>query len=156
MLATTANQQLIQQCLACRSSSAAFPVLCSPPWLVTVPPAEPDKHTPLYCALLMQPGNDAESSRVNHTFTAEEKRKLNVFESIDYFAPNSSVYRKWLVRQVGKSSGGGQSWPGYARAAVAFSRALAANRTGFRLCSSASYIMLVHANLAPAAARHSH
>lgn len=29
-----------------------------------------------------------------------EKRKLNVFESIDYFAPNSAVYRRWLARQV--------------------------------------------------------
>jgi hypothetical protein len=29
-----------------------------------------------------------------------EKRKLNAYESIDYFAPNSSVYRKWLARQV--------------------------------------------------------
>lgn len=29
-----------------------------------------------------------------------EKRKLDVFESIDYFAPNSAVYRKWLARQV--------------------------------------------------------
>jgi len=30
-----------------------------------------------------------------------EKRKLNAYESIEYFAPNSSVYRKWLARQVG-------------------------------------------------------
>jgi hypothetical protein len=37
---------------------------------------------------------------VNHSFSAEEKRKLNVYESIDYFAPNSAVYRRWLARQV--------------------------------------------------------
>eukprot|EP00878_Enallax_costatus_P009157 GHUV01009572.1.p1 GENE.GHUV01009572.1~~GHUV01009572.1.p1 ORF type:complete len:712 (+),score=175.93 GHUV01009572.1:218-2353(+) len=48
---------------------------------------------------IWKPGSDAESSRVNHTFSPEEKRKLDVFESIDYFAPNSAVYRKWLARQ---------------------------------------------------------
>lgn len=34
------------------------------------------------------------------TLTPAERRKLNGYESIDYFAPNSSVYRKWLARQV--------------------------------------------------------
>jgi hypothetical protein len=29
-----------------------------------------------------------------------EKRKLNSYESIDYFAPNSAVYRRWRARQV--------------------------------------------------------
>lgn len=48
---------------------------------------------------IWKPGTDAESARVNHAFTAEEKRKLNAYESIEYFAPNSSVYRKWLARQ---------------------------------------------------------
>lgn len=36
----------------------------------------------------------------SHTHTPAERRKLNGYESIDYFAPNSSVYRKWLARQV--------------------------------------------------------
>eukprot|EP00882_Tetradesmus_deserticola_P024448 GHRQ01026718.1.p1 GENE.GHRQ01026718.1~~GHRQ01026718.1.p1 ORF type:complete len:157 (+),score=46.94 GHRQ01026718.1:394-864(+) len=49
---------------------------------------------------IWRPGSDAESSRVNHSFSADEKRKLNVYESIDYFAPNSAVYRRWLARQV--------------------------------------------------------
>ncbi|WIA10530.1 hypothetical protein OEZ86_000660 [Tetradesmus obliquus] len=48
---------------------------------------------------IWRPGADAESSRVNHSFSTEEKRKLNLYESIDYFAPNSAVYRRWLARQ---------------------------------------------------------
>lgn len=45
-----------------------------------------------------------QSARVNHRFTFEEKRKLNNFESIDYLAPNSVVYRKWLARQPHRRS----------------------------------------------------
>lgn len=35
-----------------------------------------------------------------HPHTPAERRKLNHFESIDYLPPNSTVYRKWLARQV--------------------------------------------------------
>ncbi|EFJ51659.1 hypothetical protein VOLCADRAFT_56749, partial [Volvox carteri f. nagariensis] len=45
-------------------------------------------------------GNDVESARVNHNFTPEERAKLSHVESIDYLAPNSATYRKWLARQA--------------------------------------------------------
>ncbi|MEW5318605.1 MAG: hypothetical protein WDW38_009815 [Sanguina aurantia] len=48
---------------------------------------------------LFKKGNDFESARVNHQFTAEEREKLCNVESIDYLAPNSAMYRKWLARQ---------------------------------------------------------
>jgi hypothetical protein len=67
--------------------------------------------TVLCCCCWLQPGADAESSRVNHSFSADEKRKLNVYESIDYFAPNSAVYRRWLARQVRSSSSGRRATP---------------------------------------------
>lgn len=40
-----------------------------------------------------------ESTRVNHQFTSEERNRLNNVESIDYLAPNSGTYRKWLYKQ---------------------------------------------------------
>ncbi|GIL93645.1 hypothetical protein Vretifemale_21040, partial [Volvox reticuliferus] len=48
---------------------------------------------------LFKKGNDVESARVNHNFTPEERAKLANVESIDYLAPNSATYRKWLARQ---------------------------------------------------------
>ncbi|KAG1669629.1 hypothetical protein FOA52_010789 [Chlamydomonas sp. UWO 241] len=48
---------------------------------------------------LFRRGPDTESARVNHRFTAEERVKLNNVESIDYLAPNSGTFRKWLYRQ---------------------------------------------------------
>ncbi|GIL61585.1 hypothetical protein Vafri_16055 [Volvox africanus] len=48
---------------------------------------------------LFKKGNDFESARVNHNFTPEERVKLANVESIDYLAPNSATYRKWLARQ---------------------------------------------------------
>jgi len=43
---------------------------------------------------------DFEGARVNHVFHADERRKLSTFESIDYFPPNSKVFRQWLKEQV--------------------------------------------------------
>ncbi|KAG2489363.1 hypothetical protein HYH03_012193 [Edaphochlamys debaryana] len=48
---------------------------------------------------IFKKGNDVESTRVNHHFTAAERAKLSKVESIDYLAPNSATYRKWLSRQ---------------------------------------------------------
>ena len=44
-------------------------------------------------------GNDLESAHTSHTYTPAEKRKLQGYESIDYFAPSSRVYRRWLSVQ---------------------------------------------------------
>ncbi|KXZ47515.1 hypothetical protein GPECTOR_35g953 [Gonium pectorale] len=49
-------------------------------------------------------GNDVESARVNHHFTPQERAKLSNVESIDYLAPNSATYRKWLARQPHRRS----------------------------------------------------
>mmetsp|Transcript_13128 Transcript_13128/g.35103 ORF Transcript_13128/g.35103 Transcript_13128/m.35103 type:complete len:785 (-) Transcript_13128:79-2433(-) len=35
----------------------------------------------------------------SHHFTAEERSKMNSFESIDYLPPSSAAYRKWLANQ---------------------------------------------------------
>lgn len=40
-----------------------------------------------------------EEAGVNHHFTPAERERLQNIESIDYFPPNSSVYRKWLNAQ---------------------------------------------------------
>ncbi|KAL4529321.1 hypothetical protein Ndes2526A_g04115 [Nannochloris sp. 'desiccata'] len=44
-------------------------------------------------------GNDMESAHTSHTYTTREKRKLQAHESIDYLAPSSRVYRRWLSAQ---------------------------------------------------------
>jgi chloride channel 7 len=44
-------------------------------------------------------GNDLESAHTSHTYTTREKRKLQAHESIDYLAPSSRVYRRWLSAQ---------------------------------------------------------
>ena len=36
---------------------------------------------------------------VNHRYTAAERAKLKQFQSIDYLAPSSRVYRHWLAAQ---------------------------------------------------------
>lgn len=48
---------------------------------------------------LFSRGNDLESAHTSHAYTAREKLKLQKFESIDYFAPSSRVYRRWLSAQ---------------------------------------------------------
>jgi len=40
-----------------------------------------------------------------HTPPRAERRRLSHYESIDYLPPNSTVYRKWLGRQVGVAAG---------------------------------------------------
>eukprot|EP00798_Chlamydomonas_sp_ICE-L_P007251 gene7251-362_t len=40
-----------------------------------------------------------ENVKMNHHFTPEERVKMANVESIDYLAPNSAMYRKWLFRQ---------------------------------------------------------
>eukprot|EP00873_Tetraselmis_striata_P043550 jgi/Tetstr1/463814/TSEL_008628.t1 len=45
-------------------------------------------------------GNDFEAARMNHSYTADERRKLQAFESIDYLPPNSKCFRVWLRDQV--------------------------------------------------------
>ncbi|KAG2428222.1 hypothetical protein HXX76_011901 [Chlamydomonas incerta] len=53
---------------------------------------------------IFKKGNDVESARVNHSFTPTERAKLANVESIDYLAPNSATYRKWLARQPHRRS----------------------------------------------------
>ncbi|EFN56864.1 hypothetical protein CHLNCDRAFT_144489 [Chlorella variabilis] len=48
---------------------------------------------------LFSRGHDMESAGVNHTYTGEEKARLKQFQSIDYLAPSSRVYRQWLAAQ---------------------------------------------------------
>ena len=48
---------------------------------------------------LLTRGNDLESAHTSHTYTTREKRKLQAHESIDYLAPSSRVYRRWLSAQ---------------------------------------------------------
>ncbi len=45
------------------------------------------------------------SLRTPCIFPLPERSKLANVESIDYLAPNSAMYRKWLARQVGKHGG---------------------------------------------------
>ena len=44
-------------------------------------------------------GNDLESAHQSHKYTPREKRKLQTYESIDYLAPSSRIYRRWLSAQ---------------------------------------------------------
>ena len=44
-------------------------------------------------------GIDLQGAGENHKFTAEERQRLCMVESIDYLPPDSVVYRKWLARQ---------------------------------------------------------
>lgn len=48
---------------------------------------------------LFSRGHDVEAAGVNHTYTAEERAQLKQFQSIDYLAPSSRVYRQWLAAQ---------------------------------------------------------
>ncbi|CAD7698711.1 unnamed protein product [Ostreobium quekettii] len=50
-------------------------------------------------ATFFQRGSDVESARVNHHYTREERGRLNAVEGVDYFSPNSEVYREWLRSQ---------------------------------------------------------
>lgn len=40
-----------------------------------------------------------EAAHVNHRYSREERQRLRQFESIDYLAPSSRVYRRWLAAQ---------------------------------------------------------
>lgn len=44
-------------------------------------------------------GGHIESAGVNHRYSSEERARLRQFESIDYLAPSSRVYRQWLAAQ---------------------------------------------------------
>ncbi|KAI7836469.1 hypothetical protein COHA_009686 [Chlorella ohadii] len=48
---------------------------------------------------LLRRGNDLEAAAVNHRYTQEERARLKQFQSIDYLAPSSRVYRHWLAAQ---------------------------------------------------------
>lgn len=48
---------------------------------------------------LFSRGHDVEAAGVNHTYTTEERAQLKQFQSIDYLAPSSRVYRQWLAAQ---------------------------------------------------------
>jgi chloride channel 7 len=48
---------------------------------------------------LFSRGHDMEAAGVNHQYTREERAKLKQFQSIDYLAPSSRVYRHWLAAQ---------------------------------------------------------
>lgn len=36
---------------------------------------------------------------MNHTYSSDERAQLKQFQSIDYLAPSSRVYRAWLAQQ---------------------------------------------------------
>lgn len=48
---------------------------------------------------LFSRGHDMEAAGVNHAYTGEERTRLKQFQSIDYLAPSSRVYRAWLAAQ---------------------------------------------------------
>jgi chloride channel 7 len=48
---------------------------------------------------LFSRGATTEAAGVNHTYTSEERARLKQFQSIDYLAPSSRVYRQWLAAQ---------------------------------------------------------
>ncbi|KAL4443355.1 hypothetical protein ABPG75_011092 [Micractinium tetrahymenae] len=48
---------------------------------------------------LFSRGHDMEAAGVNHAYTGEERARLKQFQSIDYLAPSSRVYRAWLAAQ---------------------------------------------------------
>lgn len=48
---------------------------------------------------LFSRGHATEAAGVNHTYTSEERARLKQFQSIDYLAPSSRVYRQWLAAQ---------------------------------------------------------
>ena len=50
-------------------------------------------------ARLLSKGPDVESAGSNHRYSREERVRLRQFESIDYLAPSSRVYRQWLSAQ---------------------------------------------------------
>ena len=44
-------------------------------------------------------GRDFESAFVNHKYTAQERKTLATFESLDYLPSHSTVYKHWVKRQ---------------------------------------------------------
>lgn len=50
-------------------------------------------------AKLFSRGHDMEAAGVNHAYTGDERARLKQFQSIDYLAPSSRVYRAWLAAQ---------------------------------------------------------
>lgn len=50
-------------------------------------------------AKLFSKGHDVEAAGSNHVYTREERARLKQFQSIDYLAPSSRVYRHWLGEQ---------------------------------------------------------
>ncbi|KAL4420883.1 hypothetical protein ABPG77_001224, partial [Micractinium sp. CCAP 211/92] len=48
---------------------------------------------------LFSRGHDMEAAGVNHAYATDERARLKQFQSIDYLAPSSRVYRAWLAAQ---------------------------------------------------------